>query len=229
MAVKWVEDVDSGELFPVVDDESFDIPEHLKDAYYNEVNYDSTTKYTIEQLQNQLLAAQNQIEATRHDLDTSVSSDFSSEPPAEASKRRFDIKSIIFSWKFLIGLAMVFMLVVSIFGFKYFSDKGMIEFQTNENLQSVSETNSKISFSPVPVYGKIPAYTDSNGMYYYIDYDSSADSKTATSDTDSLEADETKTENNPFLNLAFRVLALFIPIIGIRFVVKFMMGILRGC
>ena len=228
MAVKWVKDVDSGELFPVVDDENFDIPEHLKDSDYNEVNYDRTTKYTIEQLQNQLLAAQNQIEAIRQDSDVSASSDIPSEPPAEFVKRRFDIKSIIFSWQFLIGLAMVLMLVVSIFGFKYFSDNGIIEFQTNENLQSVSETNSKVSFSPVPVYDKIPAYTDSNGIYYYIDRDSSADSNTATSDTDTSEDTESETENNPLLNFVFRLLALFIPIIGIRFSLKFMMGALRG-
>ena len=57
MSVQWVKDVDSGELFPVVDDESFDIPEHLKYADYNEVDYDKTTKYTISELQNQLLAA----------------------------------------------------------------------------------------------------------------------------------------------------------------------------
>lgn len=229
MAVKWVEDVDSRELFPVVDDENFDIPEHLKNADYNEVNYDRTIKYTIEQLQNQLLAAQNQIKATRHDPDDPVSSDVPSEPSSEVAKLRFDIKSIIFSWQFLIGLAMVLMLVASIFVFKYFSDKGMIEFQTNENLQSAGETNSKVSFSPVPVYGKIPVYTDSNGMYYYIDYDSSADSKTATIDTDTPEDTEAETENNPFLNLAFRLLAVFIPFIGIRFIIKLMMGLARGC
>ena len=227
MAVKWVEDIDSGELFPVVDDEIFDIPEHLKDADYNDVNYDRTIKYTIEQLQNQLLAAQNQIEAIRQDPDVSVSSDIPSEPPAEVSKRRLNIKLIRFSWYFFIALALILLLFASIFGLKYFSDNGIIEFQTNENLQSVSETNSKVSFSPVPVYDKIPAYTDSNGMYYYIDRDSSADSITATSDTDISEDTESETENNPLLNFVFRLLSLFIPIIGIRFSLKFMMGALR--
>ena len=229
MAVNWVQDVDSGELFPVVDDENFDIPEHLKDADYNEVNYDRTTKYTIEQLQNQLLAAQNQIEAIRQDSDVSASSDIPSEPPAEVSERRFDIWGIVkYGCYFLIPLALILVAVASIFGLKYLSDNGIIEFQTNENLQSVSETNSKVSFSPVPVYDKIPAYTDSNGMYYYIDRDSSADSNTATSDTDTSEDTESETENNPLLNFVFRLLALFIPIIGIRFSLKFMMGALRG-
>lgn len=228
MAVKWVEDVDSGELLPVVYDGNFDIPEHLKDADYNEVNYDSTIQYTIEQLQEQLTAAQNQIEATRRGSDVS-SSDVLSEPLSGIAKLLLDVKSIIFSWQFFIGLAMVLMLVASIFGFKYFSDKGLIEFQANENIQSVSETNSKVYFSPVPVYGKIPAFVDGNGMYYYIDRDSSADSKTATSDTDTSEDIEVETKNNLFLNFAFRLLALFIPIIGIRFLIKFMMNVIRGC
>lgn len=229
MSVNWVKDVDSGELFPAVDDECFDIPEHLKDADYNEVDYDRTIKYTIEQLQNQLLVAQNHIESIQRNSDVSASSYVPVEPPAEVAKLRFDIKSIIFSWEFFIGLAMVLMLAASIFAFEYLSDNGIIELRTNENIQSLIETNSKVSFSPVPVYGKIPAYTDGNGMYYYIDYDSSDNNKSSISDTNTSEDTEAETENNPFLNLAFRLLALLIPIIGIRFSIKFMMNAIRSC
>lgn len=236
MSVKWIEDVDSGELFPVVEDDNFDIPEHLKDADYNEVDYDKTTQYTIEQLQNQLIAAQNQIESARHDSDVS-SSDTPCEPPAEVSKHfkrlLHNIKFIKFSWYGLISLAVVFVLGASVFGLKYLSDNCLIELRTNENLQSVNETNSKVSISPVPVYGKIPAFTDGNGMYYYIDRDNSADSKTETSDTDTAENDESETENNSFLNYvlhsSLRLLFLLIPIIGIYSGLKFMIKILRGC
>ena len=55
-------------------------------------------------------------------------------------------------------------------------------------------------------------------MYYYIDRDNSADSKTGTSDTDTAEDDETKTENNP-LNFAFRLFPIFALILSFKFVI----------
>lgn len=228
MSVKWIQDVDSGELFPVVEDENFDIPEHLKDVDYTEVDYDKTIQYTIEQLQNQLIAAQNQIEATRQDSNISASSDISCEPPAEASKR-FKLlfhnrKFIKFSWYGLISLAVVLVLGASVLGLKYLSDNSLIELRTNENLQSVSETNSKASISPISVYGELS---------YFIDGDNSANSKTETSYTDTAEDDESETENSSFLNYvlsrSLRLLLLLIPIIGVHFGLKFMINILRGC
>lgn len=227
MSVKWIEDVDSGELFPVVEDDNFDIPEHLKDADYNEVDYDKTTQYTIEQLQNQLLAAQNQIEATRHDSDVSASSDIPREPPAEVPKRfkrlLHNIKFIKFSWYGLISLAVVLVLGASVFGLKYLSDNGLIELRTNENLQSVSETSSKVSNSPLSVYGELS---------YFIDGNNSADSKTETSDTDTAEDDESEAENGSPLNYALHralsLLPFLISIIVFRFVLKFMMNYLRS-
>lgn len=234
MSVKWIEDVDSGELFPVVEDDNFDIPEHLKDTDYNEVDYDKTTQYTIEQLQNQLLAAQNQINEIKSDTHANAVSEHLEELPpktSEISKSHFDwLGSLKFVFV-VIGLAVV--IALSLGGLKVLSDEGIIELKTNENLQSVNETNSKVSISPVPVYGKIPAFTDGNGMYYYIDRDNSADSKTETSDTDTAENDESETENNSFLNYvlhsSLRLLFLLIPIIGIKFALNFMMNVLRGC
>lgn len=229
MSVKWIEDVDSGELFPVVEDENFDIPEHLKDADYNEVDYDKTTKYTIEQLQNKLIAAENQINEIKSDTHANVVSEHLDELPsktAEISKSHFDWLGSLKFVSVVIGLAAVISL--SLGGLKILSDEGIIELRTNENLQSVSETNSKVSISPVPVYGKIPAFTDGNGMYYYIDGDNSSDSKTDTSDTDTAEDDETETENNPLLNWAFRFDAVIISIFVLRLVIKFMMNTLRS-
>lgn len=229
MSVKWIKDVDSGELFPVVDDDNFDIPEHLKDADYNEVDYDKTTQYTIEQLQNQLLAAQNQINEIKSDTYANAVSEHLEELPPKTS----EISKIHFDWlgslKFVfvvIGLAVV--IALSLCGLKVLSDEGIIELRTNENLQSVNETNSKVSISPVPVYGKIPAFTDGNGMYYYIDRDNSADSKTETSDTDTAEDDESETENNPLLNWVFRLVSIIIPIFGLRLGIKFMMNALHS-
>lgn len=62
MLVKWVKDVDSGELFPIVEEEAnFDIPYHLKICESTVVDYEETTKNTITDLQKQLIAAQEQI------------------------------------------------------------------------------------------------------------------------------------------------------------------------
>ncbi len=223
MSVRWVEDVDSGELFPVVDDESFDIPGHLKDADYNEVDYDKTTKYTIGELQNQLLAAQNQINEIKSDTHANAVSEHLEELPpktAEISKSHFDwLGSLKFVFV-VIGLAVV--IALSLGGLKVLSDEGLINFRTNENIESVSTSDSKVSVSPVPVYGKIPVFTDGNGMYYYIDCDNSADSKTETSDTDTAEDDETKTENNPLLNLVFRLFPIFALILLFKFVIGFL-------
>lgn len=229
MSVQWVKDVDSGELFPVVDDESFDIPDHLKDADYNEVDYDKTTKYTIGELQNQLIAAQNQINEIKSDTHAnSVPEPLEELPPktAEISKSHFDWSKFL---KYVaVPVVCVGLLVLSLCGLKILSDEGLIEFRTNENVESVSTSDSKVSISPVPVYGKIPAFIDGNGIYYYIDYDNSADSKTVTSDTDTAEDDETETKNNPLLNWVLRFGTVIIPIFGLRLGIKFMMNTLRS-
>lgn len=229
MSVRWVEDVDSGELFPVVDDESFDIPDHLKDVDYNEVDYDKTTEYTIDEFQNQLLALQNQIREIKQDTHANAVSEHLEELPpktAEISKSHFDwLGSLKFVFV-LIGLAVV--IALSLGGLKVLSDEGLINFRTNENIESVSTSDSKVSISPIPVYGKIPAFTDGNGMYYYIDRDNSADSKIETSDTDTAEDDETKTENNPLLNLVLRLVTVIIPIFGLMLVIKFIMNAIHS-
>ena len=120
------------------------------------------------------------------------------------------------------------MLVLSLCGLKVLSDEGLIEFRANESIESVSTSDSKVSISPVPVYGKIPAFTDENGMYYYIDRDNSADSKTETSDIDTAEADETETKSNPLLNWVLRLGVVMVPIFGLRLGIKFLMNTLRS-
>lgn len=229
MSVQWIKDVDSGELFPFVDDESFDIPGHLKDADYNEVDYDKTTKYTIDELQNQLIAAQNQINEIKSDTHANVVLEPLEEMPpktVEISESRFDWSRLL---KYVaVPVACVGLLVLSLCGLKVLSDEGLIEFRTNENIESVSSSDSKVSISPIPVYGKIPVFTDGNGMYYYIDRDNSSDSKTGTSDTDTAEDDETKTENNPLLNLVLRLVTVIIPIFGLMLVIKFIMNAIHS-
>ena len=220
MAVKWVEDIDSGELFPVVEDEKFDIPEHLKDADYNEVDYDKTTKYTICELQNQLLAAQNQINEIKHDTHVDVVSEsLEKSPPkiVEFSKSHFDWLN---SLKFVVVvIALAVIIAFSFGGLKILSDEGVIDI-------SVSESNHSVSVSPVLVYGKVPALVDENGMYYYLD--SSSDNESETSDTTSSESDETETKNNPLINWVFRLVAVILPIFGVKLAIGFLMRTLRS-
>lgn len=59
--VRWVKDVDSGELFPVSDESEIEIPGHLQESEYTPIDYDKTTEMTVLQLQEQLFAAQEQI------------------------------------------------------------------------------------------------------------------------------------------------------------------------
>ncbi len=61
MSVVWRKHLESGELFPVLDDAEFEIPAHLQEAEYNSIDYEKTREVTIMELQEQLSAAQNQI------------------------------------------------------------------------------------------------------------------------------------------------------------------------
>lgn len=205
MSVHWVKDVDSGELFPVVEDDNFDIPEHLKDADYNEVDYDKTTKYTIEQLQNQLIAAQNQINENNQDTHVNVVSEHLEELPpktAEISKSHFDwLGSLKFVFV-VIGLAVV--IVLSLGGLNVLSDEGIIDI-------SVSESGDSYIISPDPAF-----------------IESHSNNQSETADTTFSESDETETENNPLLNWAFRFGAFIIPIFGFRLVIKFMMNYIHS-
>lgn len=61
--VDWIRDTETGELYPVETDFTYEVPAHLETPEYTTIDYDKTREMTIEQLQNQLIAAQNHIEA----------------------------------------------------------------------------------------------------------------------------------------------------------------------
>jgi len=67
MSVRWIKDVDSGELFPIVDEEEeFNIPEHLRASEHTAIDYEKTTKNIIADLQEQLTAAQEMIDVYKN-------------------------------------------------------------------------------------------------------------------------------------------------------------------
>lgn len=205
MSVQWIKDVDSGELFPVVEDDNFDIPEHLKDADYNEVDYDKTIKYTIEQLQNQLIAAQNQI--NENNQDTYVNA--VSEPLKELPIETVEVPKSYFEWSNILKYAAVpvvciGLLVLSLCSLKILSDEGIIDI-------SVSESGDSYIISPDPAF-----------------IESHSNNQSETADTTFSESDETETENNPLLNWAFRFGAVIISIFCLRLVIKFLMNTIRS-
>lgn len=61
--IDWIRDTETGELFPVESDFNFEAPAHLEIPEYITIDYDKTKEMTITELQNQLIAAQNHIEA----------------------------------------------------------------------------------------------------------------------------------------------------------------------
>lgn len=121
MSIKWIKDADTGELFPVQDDFEYEIPEHLKTAECNHIDYEKTTRTTIDELQIQLTAAQNEIAAIQQEREVSIPSDNESCNEI-VSIKHFDLK------KFLI----IFIVTVAITVFAVFACKIIITIVTND-------------------------------------------------------------------------------------------------
>jgi len=57
MSVKWIKDVDSGELFPIVDEEEeFNIPEHLLSSEHTAIGIVAWFEFDSKIIDNQKLA-----------------------------------------------------------------------------------------------------------------------------------------------------------------------------
>ncbi len=121
MSVKWIKDVDSGELFPIVDEEEdFKIPEHLQVSEHTVVDYEETIKNTIAELQEQLSAAQYQIDVYKNTQAVELSEAVHEQGTLTEKPKHFAIDK---SWILLIVLCIV-AISVCFLGFKYFSDNG---------------------------------------------------------------------------------------------------------
>lgn len=132
MSVQWIRDVDTGELYPVQNDFEFEAPAHLETPEYQTVDYDKTRQMTIEQLQNQLTAAQNHIEAIENEKTSDNNSvetvnDVSAEIVSES-----DFKKDWNDWYPIIILILV-CTVVCVVGILVFRD------EINEALQNAAE------------------------------------------------------------------------------------------
>lgn len=67
MAIKWIKEVDTGELIPIEDDFYCEAPAHLTVGEPIKVDYDKTLQFTIEQLENQLADLKNQAETIENE------------------------------------------------------------------------------------------------------------------------------------------------------------------
>lgn len=94
MSINWIKDTDTGELFPVQDDFEYDIPEHLKTAECNHIDYEKTTRTTIDELQSRLTAAQNEIAVIQQEREVPLQSDSESCNEVVLNKR-FDLTNIV--------------------------------------------------------------------------------------------------------------------------------------
>lgn len=125
MSVKWIKDVDSGELFPITDEkEDFDIPEHLRVSEHTVVDYEKTAKNTISDLQEQLIAAQEQIDVYKNvqavELSKEIHDEIQQQSTLNDKPKHFAIDK---SWILIIVLCIVGISAMILF-FKISYDNG---------------------------------------------------------------------------------------------------------
>lgn len=215
--IKWIKDADTGELFPVKDDFEYEIPEHLKTAECNHIDYEKTTRTTIDELQSQLTVAQNEISVMQQEKgSTAVSEVLVNEVyPETVSTKRFDFNLL----KVIIAIVVAAVAVVTVvFACKFASDNDLVIASITEN------TESNYELSPIYTPGSIPIYTGDDGAALYINSNSSKSdvNQEAEQDTD-------QSEDNPYISLILRLVCLIVPIFFVRIAIKFYMNIIRGC
>ena len=168
MFVKWIRDVDTGELYPIKNDFDYETPAHLETPEYMTIDYDKTKKMTIEQLQNQLIAAQNHIEAIENEktLDnnfTATVNDVSSEIVSSLKHEKSNSFDFLASLKF-VGLIL---LVCSLFAMGIYVFPKLKDIEIN--IPNVSEQQT-VDYEVSPFYeiGSIPIYSSEQGISLYL-------------------------------------------------------------
>lgn len=235
MSVQWIRDTDTGELYPIQNDFDYEIPAHLEIPEYQTVDYDKTRQMTIEQLQNQLIAAQNHIEAIENEKTSDNNSvetvnDVSAEIVSRSEKwlnadvnyegksKSFNFFAVLKFFGLILLVCSVFVMVIYVF-----SQENGIEI----NIPNVSEQQT-VDYEVSPFYeiGSIPIYSTEQGISLYLNRKEQEQPQ---------ERQETVQEqsNTNFMqkykSLLFRILSIIITILGFRFAISFLMKIIRGC
>lgn len=218
--IKWVEDVETGELFPVQDDFEFEVPAHLKQSEYTPVDYDKTIAMTITELQNQLFSAQEHIntfensskEISRQCFDPAVS---------EAATN----KSFSIPWRFILQLIAIFLIVLVLIGSLVIFSK----FISNNDFvvdTTASEKSEQINYelSVVPSLDSIPINSGSDGVPLYLNREKSENDK-----NDEIDQKSESTSLFDFIISKFSfIIFLLLSILIFKFAISFMIKFVRG-
>ena len=231
--IKWIKDVDTGELYPVQNDFEFETPAHLEIPEYTTIDYDKTKEMTITELQNQLIAAQNHIEA----IESEKTSDNNSAVNVNEVSLEFVSKSERWlntdvnyegkskSFDFLASLQFVGVIllacIVFAMGIYVFANENNIEI----SIPNISEQQTvDYELTIVPEIGSIPIYSSEQGTSLYLTQ------KEQEQPQEQQEISEEQTETDPLYNwkiLLFRFLSIVITILGFRLGIGFVMKIMR--
>ena len=210
MFVKWIRDVDTGELYPIKNDFDYETPAHLETPEYMTIDYDKTKKMTIEQLQNQLIAAQNHIEAIENEKTsdnnfTATVNDVSSEIVSSLKHEKSNSFDFLASLKF-VGLILLACIVCAM-GIYVFSQENGIEI----NIPNFSEQQT-VDYEVSPFYeiGSIPIYSSEQGIALYLNR-KEQDQPQERQETEQ-DQSESYTENN-FIQLLENNLLSVLPIL----------------
>ena len=223
MSVQWIRDADTGELSPMQNDFNYETPAHLEIPEYQTVDYDKTRQMTIEQLQNQLIAAQNHIEAIENEKTSNNNSD---ETANDVSAEVVSIseKSSNHNIVSAISLSIIFGLVIFVFvlGLKAFISENDIEI----NIPNISEQQIvDYELTPIPEIGSIPIYSSDEGMSLYLNR------KEQEQPQERQETEQEQSEIDVFqncINFALRFLPIILTVLGLKFGIGFLMNVLRG-
>lgn len=235
MPIQWIRDVDTGELYPVQKDFDYEPPAHLETPEYQTVDYDKTRQMTIEQLQNQLIAAQNHIEAIENEKTSDNNSvetvnDVSAEVVSRSEMRlnadvNYDGKSK--SFDFLASLKFVglilFACIVFVMGIYVFSQENGIEI----NIPNVSEQQT-VDYEVSPFYeiGSIPIYSSEQGISLYLNQKEQEQPQ----EQQETEQEQEQSENGLKELLSsqlLKFLSIFIVIFGFKLGISFVMKVMR--
>ncbi len=218
--INWIRDTETGELYPVETDFTYEVPAHLETPEYTTIDYDKTREMTIEQLQNQLIAAQNHIEA----IESEKTSDNNSVVTVnEVSPEVVSLPEKNSSYKFPIYIALFIVVVPLIFVFFLGLKAFITENDIKINIPNTSEKTVDYEITPIPEIGSIPIYSSDYGMSLYMN---------KTEKEQPQELQETEQNDIDILQnckkLALRLLPIIVSIIFLRFSIVFLMGVLRG-
>lgn len=218
--IKWIEDVDTGEFFPVQDDFEFEVPAHLEQSEYTPVDYDKTIAMTITELQDQLFSAQEHINTFENSQkETSHQHSDLALPEADTNK------SVSIPWRFILQFvavfSIVFFLLGSLFIFAKFISNNDFVVDTN-----FSEKSDQINYelSVVPSSGSIPINSGSDSVPLYLNREKSESYKND-------EIDHESESTSPFdfiINKVFIIFPVLISLICAKFAISFIIKTVIG-